>query len=109
MHSLRRLALSATLLFIYSTAHAEWLSREEAIMGTRVAVELWAADRARGEASIEKVMTEMRRIDALMSHYKPQSELSQINARGAKEAVSVDKELFDLIKLSIHFSEITDG
>jgi thiamine biosynthesis lipoprotein len=44
-----------------------------------------------------------------MSHYKPASQLSQINARGAKEAVVVDKELFDLIRLSLHFSEITDG
>ncbi len=45
-------------------------------------------------------MDEMRRIDILMSHYKPESELSQINQRGAKEAVKVDKVLFDLIKLS---------
>src|SRR4030095_8514479 len=48
-------------------------------------------------------------IDTLMSHYKPESELSQINARAAKAPVVVERELFDLIKLSLHFSEITDG
>jgi thiamine biosynthesis lipoprotein len=51
----------------------------------------------------------MRRIDALMSHYKPDSQLSQINIRGAVEPVAVDPELFNLIKTSIHFSEITEG
>jgi thiamine biosynthesis lipoprotein len=91
------------------TAHAEWRSREEAIMGTRIYVELWADDTAKGEAAIDAVMAEMRRIDELMSHYKPESQLSQINARGAQEPVQVDKELFDLIKLSTHYSEITEG
>jgi len=44
-----------------------------------------------------------------MSHYKPDSELSLINARAAQEPVQVDPELFDLIKLSTHFSQITEG
>jgi thiamine biosynthesis lipoprotein len=78
-------------------------------MGTNIDVEIWHDDPVKGEAAIDAVMDEMRRIDTLMSHYKPESELSQINARGAREAVVVDPELFDLIKLSLHFSEITDG
>jgi FAD:protein FMN transferase len=105
-----RLALiAATLLTLIPPAHAEWRSREEAIMGTRIYVELWTEDAAKGEAAIDAVMAEMRRIDDLMSHYKPESQLSQINARAAQEPVQVDKELFDLIKLSTHFSEITEG
>jgi len=90
-------------------AHAVWLDRHEAIMGTNIDVELWHDDAAKGNAAIDAVMDEMRRIDTLMSHYKPESELSQINARGFKEPVVVDKELFDLIKTSLHFSEITEG
>jgi thiamine biosynthesis lipoprotein len=92
-----------------TTARAAWVDRHEAIMGTNIDVEIWHDDPAKGNAAVEAVMDEMRRIDTLMSHYKPESELSQINQRGAKEAVVVDKELFDLIKLSLHFSEITDG
>ena len=90
-------------------AHAAWLDRTQAIMGTRVYVEVWADDTAQGNAAIEAVMEEMHRVDALMSHYRPDSELSQINARAAQEPVQVDPELFDLIKLSTHFSQITDG
>ena len=90
-------------------ALAAWLERTEAIMGTRVYVELWARDSAKGGAAIDAVMAEMRRIDALMSHYKAESQLSQINARANREPVQVDKELFDLIKLSTHYSQITEG
>jgi thiamine biosynthesis lipoprotein len=87
----------------------QWCSRTEAIMGTRIYVELWDRDGQHAQAAIDAVMTEMRRIDELMSHYKPESQLSQINARAAVEPVQVDKELFDLIKLSTHYSQITEG
>jgi thiamine biosynthesis lipoprotein len=90
-------------------AQAEWYKRADAIMGTRIYVELWDTDAAHGEASIDAVMAEMRRIDELMSHYKPESPLSHINQHAADYPVEVPKELFDLIKLSTHYSEITEG
>ena len=90
-------------------AHAEWHKRTDAIMGTRIYVELWDTDATHGEASIDAVMAEMRRIDELMSHYKPESQLSSINQHATDAPVVVDKELFDLIKLSTHYSEITAG
>jgi len=90
-------------------AEAAWMERTEAIMGTRVYVQLWADDPLKGNAAIDAVMADMRRIDALMSHYKPASPLSQINAHANSGPVQVDKELFDLIKLSTHYSQITEG
>jgi FAD:protein FMN transferase len=102
-------AVALLALALAPPARAAWIDRTQAIMGTRVYVELWADDPAQGNAAIEAVMAEMRRIDELMSHYKPESQLSQINARAATEPVQVDPELFDLIKLSTHFSEITEG
>lgn len=103
------LASALLTLAVAPCAHAAWVDRTAAIMGTRIYVEVWADDAAQGNAAIDAVMAEMRRIDALMSHYKPDSELSQINLRAAAEPVKVDPELFDLIRLSTHFSEITAG
>jgi FAD:protein FMN transferase len=88
---------------------AGWMERTEAIMGTRCYVQLWAEDPVKGDAAIDAVMAELRRIDDLMSHYKPESELSQINAHANEGPVEVDKELFDLIKLSTYYSQVTDG
>jgi thiamine biosynthesis lipoprotein len=103
-------ALVLTLsLFCATCAHADWIRREEAIMGTRVYVEAWHDDAAAGERAVAGVMAEMRRIDGLMSHYRPDSQLSQVNARAAREPVAVDPELYDLIRTSIRFSELTEG
>jgi thiamine biosynthesis lipoprotein len=90
-------------------AHAVWLDRHEAIMGTNIDVEIWHDDARAGNAAIDAVMDEMRRIDNLMSHYKPESQISQINLRAYREPVVVDQELFDLIGQAIHFSKITAG
>ncbi len=92
-----------------AVARTGWMERTEAIMGTRCYVQLWADDPARGNEAIDAVMAELRRIDNLMSHYKPESQLSQINARANQEPVRVDKELFDLIRLSTYYSQITEG
>ena len=89
--------------------HAEWLQSEQAIMGTRCVVELWSTNRARGQAAIDAVFTEFHRIDALMSTYKPESELSRVNAGAATAPVQVSQELFDLLATSIEYSKLTGG
>jgi thiamine biosynthesis lipoprotein len=103
------LLLGLLLVVAPAPARAEWRDRTDAIMGTRIYVEVWSDEAAKGDAAIDAVMADMRRIDELMSHYKPESQLSQINARAAQEPVQVDAELFDLIKLSTHYSVITEG
>ena len=103
------LLLGLLLVVAPAPARAEWRDRTDAIMGTRIYVEVWSDEAVKGDAAIDAVMADMRRIDELMSHYKPESQLSQINARAAQEPVQVDAELFDLIKLSTHYSVITEG
>lgn len=108
----RLLLLAAGSLIVSSLpphAYAEWISREEAVMGTRIAVELWSPDRARGERLITRVMDEMRRVDALMSTYKPTSQVSLINARAAHEPVTVDADLFGLLETALDYSRVTEG
>jgi len=108
---MRRIASAFTtlLLLIPVTARAEWHEREAAIMGTRISVELWHEDAGQAEAAIDAVMAEMHRIDDLMSHYKPESQLSQINRDAATAPVKVDAELAALIARALEFSELSDG
>lgn len=98
------------LLVLVQPARAEWVERvEDGIMGTRIAVELWATDQAQGNAAIEAVLAEMRRVDEAMSTYKPTSELSIVNARAAQEPIKISAELFDLLSTALEYSRITDG
>jgi thiamine biosynthesis lipoprotein len=96
-------------LLIGMPAQAEWFSRQEAIMGTVVRVELWHTDAAKADAAMAAVMAEMHRIDEAMSPYKEQSELSRINREAAKGPVVISQEMVDILTRSIEFSKLSDG
>jgi thiamine biosynthesis lipoprotein len=107
---MRRFLLAVTLFLAgNAAAHAEWHAREEAIMGTRIAVEVWHEDPAAATAAIDAVIAEMHRIDALMSVYKPESQLSEVNRDAATRPVRVEPELARLIARALEFSELSDG
>lgn len=108
MKALRILTLLLAVICPF-TASADWLREEAAIMGTAINVELWHTDTDAGKALIHAVMDEMHRIDGLMSTYKPDSELSRVNARAAEMSVVVSKELLALITLALEYSAITQG
>jgi len=88
---------------------AAWYQREAAIMGTRVAVELWCEDPALAERAMQAVMDEMRRTDELMSHYKPQSQLSVVNAHAAERPVEVDPTIIEVVARALEFSRLSGG
>ena len=90
-------------------AEPGWLSREEAIMGTAISVELWSDEPQRGDAAIAAVMADMHRIDCAMSPHKPESELSCINRDAASHAVPLSDEMFHLVERAIEFSVLSDG
>ncbi len=78
-------------------------------MGTRVSVELWADDEVRGRGLVDEVMREYRRIDDAMSTYKPNSEISLVNARAAESPVAISDELFGLVERSLELSQASGG
>ena len=63
MRTVYRLLLLLTALACFQSVHAAWVSGEEAIMGTRISVQLWHQDKDQGKAAIEAVMEEFRRLD----------------------------------------------
>jgi len=64
-------------------------------------------DQAR--AAVEKAYAELERIDALMSEWKPESPISQVNAAAGQHPVEVPAELRELLQRSIAYSKITEG
>lgn len=90
-------------------AQAEWYSRDEAIMGTAIRVELWHDDDAAARAAMAAVMDEMHRIDRAMSPYKDDSELSRINREAADKTLTISQEMADILARAIEFSVLSDG
>ena len=112
---LNTLAIGAALLLAASTstaaaAQGKWLSRQvDGIMGTRIYVEIWSEDDAKGQAAIDAVMDEMRHIDDSMSTYKSTSEVSKVNALAAQQVLPISAELFTLLTTALEYSRITEG
>jgi len=78
-------------------------------MGTRVSVELWHEDAARAEALVARVLDEYRRIDAAMSTYREDSEISRVNREASAHAVVIGDELFGLVEQALGLSRASDG
>lgn len=90
-------------------ARGEWVGDARALMGTEVSVRLWHDDAAVGEQLVELVFAEAERIDRLMSTYKEDSRISELNRTAADEPVVAGQELFDLIRRSLDISVLTRG
>ncbi len=91
-------------------AHAGWETRiTDGIMGTRITVEVWTEDAAQADVANEAVLAAMRRVDATMSTYKPDSEISAVNAGAAAGPVVVGQDLFDLLVTAREYSQLTEG
>ncbi|MCK8141742.1 FAD:protein FMN transferase [Flavobacterium sp. I-SCBP12n] len=83
--------------------------RTTLLMGGRFDITLVAKDSLTAEQSIDEVISEISRIEFLISDWKPTSQVSEINQNAGIRPVKVDKEVFDLTKRAIHLSQITNG
>lgn len=106
---LNRTIAALFLVTLALPSQATWIRGQEAIMGTRIQVELWHSNEVVGRTAASAVMEEMHRLDRLMSSYRPDSELSQVNLNAARGPVTVSAELLTLVSLALEFSDVTDG
>ena len=78
-------------------------------MGTDYTLYIYAADAAAADREAERVFEIVDQLDALLSNYKPDSELSRINHEAADHAVTTDPEAFRFLEASLAWSARSDG
>jgi thiamine biosynthesis lipoprotein len=101
--------LMLCILVYPGLCNGEWFEDNQGIMGTNIHVELWSDSAQQGGDAIQAVMGEMQRINQLMSPYIETSELSELNHHACDTPITVSKELFELIALSVELAKETDG
>ncbi|MCW9023361.1 MAG: FAD:protein FMN transferase [Gammaproteobacteria bacterium] len=94
---------------ISNPVQAQWFKEQHSIMGTLIQVELWSKDTNKAKQAIDAVITEMHRIDQLMSPFKEDSEISLINREAANHPVTLSIELFHLIQQAEKISQLSKG
>ncbi|HSO35720.1 MAG TPA: FAD:protein FMN transferase [Labilithrix sp.] len=90
----------------------ERVQGEGAAMGTHLAFAAYTTptvSAAKTRAAFDAAVAEIRRVEAIMTTWRPDSEISRINAAAGKSAVVVGDETLQIIKDSIHTSEISGG
>ncbi|WP_411898002.1 FAD:protein FMN transferase [Elizabethkingia occulta] len=84
-------------------------SRLITLMGSRFQITLVDKDSISAEQNIDKAVAEITRIENLISEWRPETQISQVNQNAGIKPIKVDKEVFDLTKKGIYFSKLTDG
>ena len=79
------------------------------VMGTFVNIVSVAPDSKTANQSVEAAFSELVRIDKMMSDYKKDSPLSQINKNAFKEPVAASEEIMEVLSLSKKYSELSEG
>lgn len=115
---LRLFLLPAVVAGVATVPAAQWeapqrelLRLEESAdaMGSTYTVALYGYDRERMEAAVEAAFDEVRRLDRMLSNYRPDSELSEVNRYAAERPVKVTPELFDLLSKCLEYSRESEG
>lgn len=101
--------LSPSRWFGKSKAASGWHRLEAPLMGTEVSVELWHEDAGEGMAAARAVMAEYERINAAMSTYREDSEISAVNRQAGKAAFAIGEELYALIARSLELGRLSGG
>lgn len=96
-------------LMVSTLARAEWFRFSDSAMTTPVTLELWADSQQQADALWQSVFAEFTRVDEVMSRYRDDSELSQVNREAAEQAVQVSEALFDVLAKAREVSDLSDG
>ncbi|UCF42430.1 MAG: FAD:protein FMN transferase [Planctomycetota bacterium] len=110
------LITGAVYFFIKPRRESVWLSGradvdsgKRVVMGTFARVIGVAADSDTAKRSIEAALAEITRVDELMSDYKEDSEISEVNRDGFERAVKVSEPTYEVLQKAVEFSELTGG
>ncbi len=78
-------------------------------MGSSLEIEVYAPDAATGRRAIAEAVAEIERLDSMMTDWKPESPLMDVNRAAGQSPVRVPPELFFIVRRSLEISELTRG
>jgi thiamine biosynthesis lipoprotein len=84
-------------------------SKVQKLMGNRFEISVVSEDENWANERIENAISEISRIEQLLTTFKPDSQTNLINDNAGIKPVRVDKEVFDLIQRSLKISNLTQG
>src|SRR6266571_1413500 len=110
---MKQIVVVLFLLAVFAplAATSEELRLESSVdaMGSTYSLVLYGEDRGHIEAASEEAFQEVRRLDRMLSNYRPESEWSEVNRHAAERPVKVSAELFQLLSACVEYSRQSEG
>ena len=78
-------------------------------MGTMFDIVAYHSSRAEALPAVERAMSEIVRLDQVLSDYKADSDLSKLNREGSRGFMSVEPSLYEVIEQSLIVSRRSNG
>jgi thiamine biosynthesis lipoprotein len=109
----RAAAIAALSLLVTASAacggRVRVVERVGVAMGSELRLTAWAADEAAARSAFDAVFAEFERLEALMSTWRPGSDVLRINAAAGVQAVPVAADVRDVLRQARQISEWTEG
>lgn len=103
-------AILSLALYIFRPDHrVEADSGYRLVMGTFAHLKAIAKDPNTAKKCVETAFAELEKVDNLMSDYKSDSEISQVNRDSAQRDVKVSKSTLEVLQKSVEFSRLSEG
>jgi FAD:protein FMN transferase len=114
----RRIAITAAAAVIVAAAVSIWshvhrppqlYEKTRTAMGTFVTVGVYAPNASSADASIDEAFGVISRLEAVISRFNPESEVSRLNAAPTGTPISVSSDLANCLKRSLDVAQRTQG
>jgi thiamine biosynthesis lipoprotein len=102
-------ALAAPALAATAPADPSTVRAARALLGTRVAIVAHGVGHARLAAAVDAAFAEIARLEAVMSRYRPDSQVSALARAAGRDTVPVAPELIDVLARARAASALSEG
>ncbi len=85
------------------------VSRQVVLMGSQFGITVVAQDSTQAKCYIDTVISEISRIENIISEWRPQTQVSAVNRNAGISPVKVGADVLHLMKTALRFSHLTSG
>lgn len=97
------------LLLVYHSSAQVVHKRTTFMLGSPFEMTVVAKDTVQANGYIEAAITEVKRIENLISDWIPTTQISKVNQNAGVQPVKVDREVYELVERALKISKLTNG
>ena len=96
--------------FVASNLYSQQIfKKKQNLLGSPFEITVVATDSIKGNQFLELAISEVKRVENLISDWIPTSQISTVNKNAGIAPIKVDNEVFELVERAVRISKLTSG